>query len=327
MLCASCDSAQPDDADRCGQCGQPPLLSGRYRFDATLGRGAHGTVYRATDTQTGAQLAIKELPLRHDLDPHRQAMFEREALVLRALSHPAVPRYHGQEIAGSGKSRALYLLQEHIDGAPLTLDARRTEAEVIDAIASLAEILAYLHGLSPPVIHRDLKPANILRRADGRLALIDFGAVRAALADPDLGGNTVAGTFGYMAPEQFAGDASPASDIYGLGAVALALLSRQEPSQLQDRTGALRWREAISVGAGTEALLAKMLAPDPADRFPDGAALLQALRSPAPTTTIEAPAPTSSSSRQKRLLLLGALVLPVLFGLPTLLIMLLQWAF
>jgi len=128
------------------------------------------------------------------------------------------------------------------------------------------------------VVHRDVKPANIMRRdADGRLVLIDFGAVRAAL-DTAAGGSTVAGTFGFMAPEQLMGRALPATDLYGLGATAVALLSRQDPTKLQglDRqidVAALGLREPEHAR-----VLRAMLAQDPAARPQDAAALARRLR-------------------------------------------------
>ena len=303
MRCAHCDALNPDDAGLCLDCRQPPLLDGRYRFDDRIGRGANGTVYRATDFQTGATVAVKELPLRADLDPKRRQLFEREAATLAQLDHPAIPRLHGQLIAGRGKARSLYLMQDYVEGTSLTAEQERrryTEDDVLGIMDEVLGILGYLHGLSPPVIHRDLKPSNLMRRPDGSLALIDFGAVREALRDPDLGGSTVAGTFGYMAPEQFTGDAVPATDIYGLGATAVALLSRKDPAALHDRRGDFRWQRAVKLSDPTAALLDRMLCADPDQRPHDAAALRQEIAriragevaTPPPRALAPNPAPT-----------------------------------
>ena len=305
MRCAQCDAINPDDAGLCLECRQPPLLEGRYRLDDRIGRGANGTVYRATDFGTGDTLAIKELPLRDGLDPKRQQLFEREADILAQLDHPAIPRLHGRLIAGHGKARALFLLQDFVEGTSLQAEqARRRYAEpdILAILEEVVDILAYLHGLSPPVIHRDLKPSNIMRRPDGRLALIDFGAVRDALRDPGLGGSTVAGTFGFMAPEQFAGDASPATDIYGLGATAVALLSRQDPAALHDRSGTFAWEPHVRLSPGLTALLRRMLDPDPQRRLPDADALraaIQALRAEPTVPAVEAEASSRPPAPQR----------------------------
>lgn len=92
--------------------------------------------------------------------------------------------------------------------------------------------------------------------------LIDFGTVRDAMKDPKLGGSTIAGTYGYMAPEQYEGRATPATDLYGLGALALALLSREDPSTMMRHGVKLDWRSRVSVSPAFSALLEDLLAPD-----------------------------------------------------------------
>lgn len=285
MHCVECDAVLETAAETCPHCDSNPLLAGRYQLDRTLGRGAHGTVYAATDRHTQQKLAIKELPLRHDMDPTQHALFLREAAVLQQLKHPAIPSFFGQEIAGRGKGRALYLIQAFIEGQTLKehlTTHRYTEAEVTTVIEEVLDVLNYLHTLSPPVIHRDIKPSNIIRRPDGRLVLIDFGTVRDALQDPDLGGNTVAGTFGYMAPEQFSGNASPATDYYGLGVTALALLSRKEPTTLLDHSGRLQWKQVVDLSPAMTALLEGLLETNPRQRIQSPQAVEETLTRPTP---------------------------------------------
>ena len=94
-------------------------------------------------------------------------------------------------------------------------------------------MLAFIHRRAPPLIHRDVNPKNIIVRPDGRAALVDFGSVQAALRSAGQAGTmTAAGTFGYAPMEQFLGQASPRSDLYGLGMTALAVCSGREPEQL-----------------------------------------------------------------------------------------------
>lgn len=78
--------------------------------------------------------------------------------------------------------------------------------------------MIYLQQLEPPIIHRDIKPNNIIRDRDGKVFLVDFGAVRDTYYTTSMHGSTVVGTFGYMAPEEFRSKALPARDLYGLGA-------------------------------------------------------------------------------------------------------------
>lgn len=117
-----------------------------------------------------------------------------------------------------------------------------SEEQVLRVAREVLAVLAYLADRRPAVVHRDVSPSNIVAQrgdADGRLSLVDFGGVQAVAAgageDSDglgsgfLPGSTVVGTYGFMAPEQFAGGASPASDLYGLGATLLFLLTGRAP--------------------------------------------------------------------------------------------------
>jgi hypothetical protein len=234
-----------------------------------VGQGASGTVYRGTDEQTGQAVAVKEMAFRLGDDAKTRELVAREGRVLRQLSHPGIPRWLDEVVAGSGRARALFLVQEFIEGRALDeelAEHRWSEDEVLALMEEVLGILGYLHSRHPPVIHRDLKPGNLRRRPDGRVVLVDFGAVRDALAGAALGGSTVAGTFGFMAPEQFRGHAEPATDLYALGVIVVALLSRRDPSTLHDRAGRLEWRSAVSVSPALTALLAELLAPDPGER-------------------------------------------------------------
>lgn len=267
MWCVACNEATADDP--CAHCGAAARLDGRYTLLAVLGRGAAGTTWLA-DGPSG-EVAIKEVSLR-GATPEVVDRLRREGDVLRTLSHPGIPRCDEVLVAGRGRHRALWIVQERVRGVTLAEEARGrryTEAEVVAIAAEVLDILAYLHGLSPPVLHRDVKPANLMRGEDGRLRLIDFGSVRDAL-EGTLGGSTITGTFGYMAPEQFGGHASPATDLYGLGATMLALLSRREPRELLDRTGRLRWQPHVVVHRDVAAILGRLLDPD-AERRPAGA--------------------------------------------------------
>src|SRR6185503_314055 len=103
----------------------------------------------------------------------------------------------------------------------------------------LLGVLDYLHSRVPPVLHRDIKPANLIVRPDGSIARVDFGAVRNVFRSPDEDGSTVVGTHGYMPYEQYMGQASPASDLYALGATLLHLITGRGPSEFATRDGAV----------------------------------------------------------------------------------------
>ena len=152
-----------------------------------------------------------------------------------------------------------------------------SQAELNDLIDQMLDILSYLHAKSPPVVHRDIKPSNIIARPDGSYALIDFGAVQTIVQDT-VGGSTVVGTAGYSPPEQMMGRAVPASDLYALGATAVALLSGESPSDLPVERMKIRFRQAIDVDDELGAFLDRLLAPDASDRFEDAEAAQWARR-------------------------------------------------
>lgn len=266
MYCCVC--ARATEGSPCAACGAEPCLDGRYRLIRPIGKGSAGTTWEAIRLADDARVAIKESVLRwEDADKSRE-LVEREARVLRQLHHPGVPPYVDHLRTHVGRTSSFWLVQGFVEGVDLQrglADHRYVEDEVLGVLDALAEILAYLHRLSPPVVHRDLKPSNVLRGADGRIVLVDFGSVRDVVKG-DLGGSTVAGTFGYMAPEQFAGDASPKSDLYALGALAVALLTREDPAKLQSVGRGLDWRGRTTVSRPAAALIDELLATDPARR-------------------------------------------------------------
>ncbi|MBT3220435.1 MAG: serine/threonine protein kinase [Proteobacteria bacterium] len=277
MICARCGEHTNDTP--CSACEESPLLAAQFRLESVLGEGPAGTTYKASCQSDGATVVIKEMSLRKaNLDKSGE-LFEREVRVLQQLEHDQIPGYIDHFVAGTGKSRALYLVQEFIEGVDLAQELeshRYSENEVLEIIAGILPVLSYIHSLSPPVIHRDLKPRNVMRRqSDGKLVLVDFGAVRDALKGKELGGSTVAGTFGYMAPEQFQGEATAATDLYGLGALAVALLTRKEPHNLLDHLGVIQWHEHTKVSPGVVTLLGHLLEPDLRWRPEDAAGVLE----------------------------------------------------
>ncbi len=262
----------------------------RYQIMEPLGAGSQGRTFRGIDRVTEQPVAIKVLQLKHlggDWKPFD--LFERECQVLRDLKHPAIPRYLDQ--FASDATGEFFLVMELVEGEPLSRRFGRvgmTEPELRRLLVDALDILEYLHARHPPVVHRDIKPSNLIarpQRKDSPLALIDFGGVRMALS-PE-GGSTMIGTFGYMAPEQLHGEATPATDIYALGAT-LAALAAATPAERLPRRGLTIDLPAVLPASPLRDVLAQMLAPEPAQRLPDAAAvrraLLRAYGDPSPGT-------------------------------------------
>ncbi len=331
MLCASCGSPQPDEARRCALCHGPILLDGRYALLSRLDVEGQGDTYEALRLHDGQRVAIKELSFKRMRSLKSQELFEREARVLAQLHHPGIPAHLDDFAWGVGKHQAHYLVQTLIEGHTLTQEARAhryDEGEVLALIESLCEIVAYLHERSPPVIHRDIKPDNVMRRAaDGRLMLIDFGAVHDQLAST-LREQTLVGTLGYMAPEQLAGQAERATDVYGLGVLAIVLLTQRQPVTMLDPSGALRWQPHARLSPAAEALLCEMTRPEPQQRPSDARAIgarARAIRLGKPhaqgamsLATTQAIAPAPPGREESLFGLVSVLLFAPLLGLPCL---------
>jgi serine/threonine protein kinase len=249
------------------------LGNGRYEVRGVLGEGAQGLTYDAVDVQSGRPVAIKRFDVRGAKSWKDVELAEREARVLSSIDHPMVPRY----IEHFEDEGSLYLVMEKVEGETLESLRQRgplPEDEVRRFLACADRALTYLHGRSSPVVHRDIKPRNVVRRADGSYVLVDFGAVSELLAR--RAGSTVIGTIGYMAPEQLQGRAMPSTDVYAVGATALAALTGVEPDQLPHRGLRVDVRGALEGKASPDliASLEQMLEPDPDKRPSSLAAIL-----------------------------------------------------
>ena len=198
------------------------MLAGRYRIVALLGRGGMGEVYRAEDLTLEQLVALKFLPTGVAADPDRLARFHQEVRVARQVSHPNVCRvYDIGEADGH-----LFISMEFVDGEDLSSLMRRIgrlpAAKATELARQLCAGLAAAHDRG--VVHRDLKPANVMIDGRGRARIADFGL--AGLVDDGRDRQGLAGTPGYMAPEQFAGQGtSMRSDIFALGLVMYELFT------------------------------------------------------------------------------------------------------
>jgi serine/threonine protein kinase len=261
-----------------------PILDrvvGSYRLIALLGEGGAAHTYLAEDVNSGERLAVKELRLIKSGNSKQIELFERECATLRELDHPQIPRFVDNVVERRAETLSLYLVQELVEGDSLQqqIDAGRrcTARETVRILQSCLAPLTYLHDRNPPLYHRDIKPSNVIQRPDGSCVLVDFGAVREAILDDRSRGSSVVGTFGYMAPEQFQARAYPATDLYGLAATALHLLSGVEPGRFPLR----RLKPEIGAFLRTDpyltAILDILLEPAAEDRYSSVAALKGAL--------------------------------------------------
>jgi serine/threonine protein kinase len=248
-------------------------LRGTYHVDAVHGDGSFGIAFAATVIQAesgdgapdavGQPVVLKELRVERLRDWKSLELFEREARVLAAVSHPRIPAFHelfvwdGAQATlpssmgqGDGPLGSLVLVQQRAPGEPLSAWLERGEkfpqAKLAPLLRELLEILSYLHERTPSVVHRDIHPGNVLVDRDGRPFLVDFGAIQAGLR---LAGrsSTFVGTAGYMPPEQILGAAVPASDLYALGMTLLTAAAGVPPAEMPIDVGRskVRVREVL----------------------------------------------------------------------------------
>jgi serine/threonine protein kinase len=247
------------------------LLAGRYRVEAVLGAGASGYVYQARDQLVDTVVALKVLRPSLADDPAWVRAFIDELQVARQIVHPNVCRiFDMQQTDGHS-----FLTMELASGGSLREDIRRASSrpaadKLADAVA-LTRGLAAIHAAG--IAHRDVKPANVLRTADGRVLLSDFGLARASLAAPAP--SRAVGTPSYIAPEVAAGQpSSPHADVWSLGVTLHELYFGHKPADgAADATGPAR----DPLDRAVARLCADCLATAPAERPASGAAVLERL--------------------------------------------------
>ncbi len=236
-LCPACLAPSAPGREACEACSAPLVLGERFVVVEPLAARRAARTLGGIDRTTGDSVIVKTLGLSGLADWKQLELFQRGVSVLRALSHPGLPRHLADGQLVRGGETIHYWVQERVPGRTLAeglaQGQRWTEARAVALADAMLEILEYLQGHSPPILHRDIKPSNIMERPDGRFVLIDFDLVKDTL-EPEGGETTALGTVGYAPLEQLMGRAVPASDLYGLGATLVALLSRKSPVDLLD---------------------------------------------------------------------------------------------
>jgi serine/threonine protein kinase len=258
------------------------IIAQRYRILGILGQGGIGITYEVEDLKSCRRIALKAVSLRRTDDAKVLELFEREVQILAQLNHPAIPRYLDYFHVSKRRHRFIYLAQQLAEGKSLAVLVEKgwqpDEAEVKIIATQLLEILVYLQQLTPPVLHRDIKPQNIIRHEDGRVFLVDFGAVQDIYRNTLTGGSTVVGTYGYMAPEQFRGRAFLSTDMYALGTTLISLLAQKAPTDLPHRKLKIDFRPHVKVTTQFANWLERMIEPVAEDRFLSAEEALTVLR-------------------------------------------------
>ncbi len=303
----------------CTTCGMPLVLAGRYVPQKLLGQGGFGAAFLARDRYTPAmrRCVVKEFQPAGDLNPAQlqmaQKLFEREGEVLEQLGnhHPQIPDLLAffeidapSRVAGKPE-RFFYLVQEFIDGDNLEEELERqgafSEAAMVEVLREMLKVLKYVHENGS--IHRDIKPSNIMRRKDGRLFLLDFGAVKqvaaGAAATPGKASTGIY-SMGFAPPEQMRGDhVYPATDLYALGVTCITLLTGKSPSELYDSySNDWNWKPHAQISDRLADLLDRLLLPTPSQRFQSAEAAMEALQ--VAVAPAAAPAPSTPPATPQR---------------------------
>ncbi|MEB3160607.1 MAG: serine/threonine-protein kinase [Synechocystis sp.] len=221
------------------------ILNERYQLVKQLSTKPGRRIFMAQDLQSGNLVIVKILLFDPDFKWKEHELFEREAQTLKNLKHPAIPKYLDYFDVSTDNYHGFALVQTYIDAPSLELliqDGRKfSENELVELANKILSILDYLHQQNPIIIHRDIKPSNILLtnrsgNSVGEIYLVDFGCVQTT-ASKEYGTITVVGTYGYISPEQFGGQAVPASDLYSLGMTIIYLVTGIHPAELPQVNG------------------------------------------------------------------------------------------
>jgi serine/threonine protein kinase len=264
------------------------LLEGRYRLEAEIGRGGMGIVYRARDLPENRDVAVKVIH-PEKANALTRGQFLQEAEINARLHHPhIVAVYQTGTVEAVGESMP-FLVMELVQGPGLDTLHGLTYASILDIGKQICEALEYAH--SQGLVYRDLKPANVLLERRGFryfVKLTDFGLARPrGLAYLDTE-STAAGTLFYLAPELIAGRAADIpSDLYALGATLYEMITGRVPfSDFDERTilsqhlgspVAPPSQARDDVPPALEAIVLRLLAKQPADRFASARAVREAL--------------------------------------------------
>lgn len=301
----------------CTRCGMPLILAGRYLPVKLLGQGGFGAAFLALDrfTPTMRFCVVKQFQPTGNLNAQQLAiaegLFEREATVLEQLGNKneQIPDLYAffpliVDNPQAGKpDQFFYLVQEFINGENLEEELARTgpfsEVAVKEVMEEMLKVLQFVHGKGS--IHRDIKPSNIMRDREGKLYLLDFGAVKQiAAGNVPGGGSTGIYSMGFAPPEQMSGNqVYPATDLYALGVTCLYLLTGKSAPDLYDPYHTTwNWRTYVpTVSDRLGQVLDRLLLPAPKDRYQSAIEVLDALNAPVSSPVIQTQTPSTSPTK------------------------------
>ncbi|MEH1786713.1 protein kinase [Nostoc sp.] len=283
----------------CTTCGMPLMLDGRYVPTKLLGRGGFGAAFLARDRRIPGmrQCVVKQFQPAGNLTSTQlqqaQLMFEREAEVLAQLGndHEQIPDLFAffpvivNSLQSGQEDQFFYLVQEYIDGQnleeELVQQGKFSEQQVLLVLQEILKVLEFVHDRG--IIHRDIKPSNIMRRRDGKLFLLDFGAVKQVTNAASAASSTGIYSMGFAPPEQMTGgQVFPSTDLYALAVTLITLLTHQEAIQLFDAySNQWKWRSQVNINPRLADIFDKMLLPAANQRFQSAQEVLRALNSQA----------------------------------------------
>lgn len=310
MTCFQCGAPVPEDSRFCGRCGMQVsdprvatlivdgasgeaelerlqmVFAGEFDVERELGRGGMGVIYRATELALARPVALKVLAPGLGTTLRSTERFRREARVVAELEHPnIVPVYRVGQLGG-----VLFIAMKLVDGRSvdsiLHAQGPLTVPVALYVLRAAARALAYAHQRA--IVHRDIKSANLLVDHDGRVLVTDFGVALHAADITLTEAGAVIGTPAFMSPEQCAGRrAEPQSDQYALGIVAFELLTGQVPFDSDTVPGFINHhlhtpppdlhRVRDDLPEALVALVERLLAKNPDDRFATSSAMLEAI--------------------------------------------------
>ncbi|WP_442947531.1 protein kinase domain-containing protein [Nostoc sp.] len=293
------------------------VLRNHYKIVGLLGSGGFGDTYLAEDLDlpNKPRCVVKHLkPKTSDTAvlPIARRLFEKEAEVLYRLGNLSkqIPKL----FAHFEENGEFYLVQEFVDGRDLSTeiipDQPWSEAQVVQLLQEILEVLVVVHQQN--IIHRDIKPQNLMRRRkDGKIMLIDFGAVKeieglAQNTQGQVSSTIIIGSNGYMPNEQASSKPRLSSDIFAVGIVAIQALTGRIPQEFsEDANGEIIWRHWTNVSDRLADILTKMVRYNFSQRYQSAAEALEALVSSTSPTRIVAPtylvSPVKPKSTDRRI--------------------------